>query len=79
MDNIPQFFSAINFLLISKGVVLFILGLYNVFLFILLTNVRSLGKLVHIHAKHASKTLSLFTLGYLIAGVSLFFLALVIL
>jgi len=64
---------------IFKIIVLIILGLFLIFTFVLLTQVRSLNNIVKIHAHHASRLIIFFEILYFLLAVALFASAIVIL
>ena len=65
--------------LISKIVILFLLALYAVFVIITVTSIRSLNRLVIIQKALGSPLIQTIAIGYLLATISLFIAALVIL
>ncbi len=66
-------------LLAIKVIILLMILLLTIYSFVVRTQIRSLNRLVFIHAKNASKSIILFSTIYLLVCISLFFLALVIL
>ena len=69
----------IQLTLVFKIVILFVLFLYGIYTFILLSQVKELSKVVFIYAKHASQALLILGFLYFFLTISLFFIALVIL
>lgn len=65
--------------IVFKIAVLIVLILYSFYVFLLMSQVKSLSHIVNIHAKNASKVLYFFAVLYLILSISLFITALVIL
>ena len=58
---------------------LVLIGMYSIFVFVVLTNVRSLNKLILVERASGSKVVVILTFTYLILTILLFVLALVIL
>lgn len=78
-NNILTAITEFNLLLIFKLVILLIFLIYLVFSFLLVTQVKALNRLIYIKANQASRIIFIFAIIYLIATLSLFLIALVIL
>ncbi len=64
---------------VFKIVTLTVLGLFLIFTFVLMTQIRSLNNIVKVYAHHASALVTFFALFYFLLTVALFIGALVIL
>jgi hypothetical protein len=79
MIDLTQLISLFDLGAFFKIVLLVLIGLYTLFVLILFIQARSLGKIMIIEARDGTPMLRLFALFYLIASISLFLAALVIL
>ncbi|HLD01432.1 MAG TPA: DUF5657 family protein [Patescibacteria group bacterium] len=79
MFDFPSIFDSLNAGLYVKIAVLIVLGLFVVFTFVIFNQTSSLNKILSVKNAGASTTIRVLALGYLIASISLFVLALVIL
>lgn len=64
---------------VFKTIILIILGLFMIFSFVLLTQIRSLNNIVKINAAHASRMIMIFAIVYFLLAIALFAFAVVIL
>ncbi len=64
---------------VFKVIILIILGLFLIFTFVLLTQIRSLNNIVRIHAANASRIVVGFAIIYFLLAIALFVSAIVIL
>jgi len=70
---------SIHLAFIFKIVILIILGLFFVFTFVLMLQVRALSNVIKIYAYQASRLITLFAVIYFFLAIALFISALVIL
>ncbi len=78
-DSLLTFFTDFDFGFIIKVLIASFLFLYCIIVFVILTNIRSLNRIVFVREAHASSVVQGLAIAYFIATVSLFFLSLVIL
>ena len=79
MIDIASFFTDFDFGFIVKILIASFLFLYCIIVFVILTNVRSLSKIIFVRDANASTIVQGLVVAYFIASLSLFFLSLVIL
>lgn len=77
--NDLSFFTDFQFSFLLKVFICVFLFIYCIFVFVVLTNIRSLNKLIFVRDGNASQLLQNLAILYFIASLSLFFLSLVIL
>ncbi len=79
MNNLFPFISDATLGLVFKGLLLVLLGLYSIFVMIIMTHVRSLNKIILIQKATGSPLIQTISIVYLFITISLFLLAVVIL
>ncbi|MBI4097035.1 MAG: hypothetical protein HY428_01335 [Candidatus Levybacteria bacterium] len=78
-DQLLTFFTDFQFDLVIKVAIAIFLFLFVIMVFVVLTNIRSLNRLVFVGEAKASPIVQGLAVAYFIASLSLFFLSLVIL
>lgn len=79
MSDLFPFLTMSTFSLVLKSIFLLLIGMYAIFVFIIRSHIRSLNKVIIIQKPTGSPLTQAIALFYLLAAISLFFLAVVIL
>ncbi len=79
MIDIPSLFASMHIDFFVKIAILIIILLYDIFVFIVFNQVRSLNKILHITDGDGSSVIQAIVVRYFILATSLFFLSIVIL
>ncbi|MBI4084598.1 MAG: hypothetical protein HY431_01705 [Candidatus Levybacteria bacterium] len=79
MVDITNFLTDFDFGFIIKILIAAFLFLYCIIVFVILTNIRSLSKVIFVRDANASTIVQNLAIAYFIASLSLFFISLVIL